>query len=457
MTLRFCVAALLALTGFTAAALDGPGMRPNIIFIMADDLGYADVGCYGQEKIQTPHIDRLAVEGTRFTQVYAGNSVCAPSRCSLLTGMHNGHNRLRDNIPHGVFLQPDDVTVAEVLKKAGYATAAIGKWSLGNPGTWGVANYQGFDTFFGHLNQDQAHFYYPDYLWDNDQIMLLPHNRGAKTGTYTHDLFTELALSFIDDNQKRPFFLYLPYTIPHWSDYPRDTPESQIVPSDAPYTNKDWPQVEKNYAAMVTRMDRDVGRISALVKELGLDSNTLIFFTSDNGPCDSHSHDTEFFNSNGPFQGVKREFYEGGIRVPMIARWPGKVPAGRTSDQVWTFWDVMPTLAELAGLPAPKDIDGISMLPAILGQKQPESHEYLYWDYGHCREVYQQAIRMDHWKGIRLGQNAPIALYDLNTDPGETKDLAAAHPDIVKQIDAHMKAAVIPSPDYPVGELYVRK
>ncbi len=457
MIQRLCIAALFVIATAVQAAPDGPGMRPNIIFIMADDLGYADVGCYGQTKIQTPHIDRLATEGIRFTQVYAGSSVCAPSRCSLLTGMHNGHNRLRDNIPHGVFLQPDDVTIAEVLKKAGYATAAIGKWSLGNPGTWGVANYQGFDTFFGHLNQDQAHFYYPDYLWDNDKIMLLPHNRGAKTGTYTHDLFTERALSFIEDNRKRPFFLYLPYTIPHWSDYPQDTPESQIVPSDAPYTDKDWPQTEKNYAAMVTRMDRDVGRIMERLQTLGLDSNTLVFFTSDNGPCVTDSHDPDFFNSNGPFHGYKRDLLEGGLRVPMIARWPGKVPAGKTSDQVWTFWDVMPTLAELAGLPAPKDIDGISMLPAILGQEQPESHDYLYWDYGHCRKVYQQAIRMDHWKGIRLGQNAPIALYDLNTDPGETKDLAAAHPDVVKQIDAHMKAAVTPSPDYPVGVLYKRK
>ena len=435
----------------------GPGMRPNIIFIMADDLGYADVGCYGQTEIQTPHIDSLAAEGTRFTQVYAGSSVCAPSRSSLMTGMHNGHNRLRDNVPHGVFLRPDDVTVAEHLKKAGYATAAIGKWSLGNPGTWGVARYQGFDRFFGHLDQDQAHFYYPDYIWDNDHIKLLPKNRAGKTNTYTHDLFTEEALNFIEAQKNGPFFLYLPYTIPHWSDYPQDTPESQIVPSDAPYTEKDWPQTEKNYAAMVTRMDRDVGRIVALVKDLGLDSNTLIFFTSDNGPCKTDSHDPEFFDSNGVFNGYKRDMGEGGLRVPMIARWPDKVPAGKTSDQVWAFWDVLPTFADLAGLPVPKDIDGISMRPAILGEEQSETHDYLYWDYGHCRAVYQQALRMDDWKAIRIGKNAPLALYDLNTDPGETKDVAKAHPEVVKQMEAQMKAAVTPSPDYPVGELYVRK
>jgi arylsulfatase A-like enzyme len=229
------------------------------------------------------------------------------------------------------------------------------------------------------------------------------------------------------------------------------------VPSDAPYTDKDWPQTEKNYAAMVTRMDSDVGRIAALVKELGLDSNTLIIFTSDNGPCKTVSHDPEFFDSNGPFNGYKRDLLEGGIRVPLVARWPGKVPAGATSDQVWTFWDVLPTFAEIAGLPEPKDIDGISMLPTLLGKEQPESHDYLYWDYGHCREVYQQALRMDDWKGIRVGQNAPIALYDLNTDPGETRDVAQAHPDVVNQIEAHMKAAVTPSPDYPVGELYTMK
>ena len=447
----------LALCDLTMAAPTGPGMRPNIIFIMADDLGYADVGCFGQTKIQTPHIDQLAVEGTRFTQVYAGSSVCAPSRCSLMTGMHNGHNRLRDNIPHGVFLQPDDVTVAEVLKQAGYTTAAIGKWSLGNPGSWGVANYQGFDEFYGHLNQDQAHFYYPDYLWHNDQVELLPLNRGAQTGSYTHDLFTEHALKFIGDNKSRPFFLYLPYTIPHWSDYPQDTPESQIVPSDEPYTNTDWPQTEKNYAAMVTRMDRDVGRIVALVKELGLDSNTLIVFTSDNGPCKTDSHDPDFFDSNGPFNGYKRDLLEGGTRVPLIARWPGKVPAGKTSDQVWAFWDVMPTLAELAGLPAPEGIDGISMLSALLGQPQGKQHDYLYWDYGHCRNVYMQAVRMGDWKAVRIGQDTPIALYDLRTDPGETTDVAAMHGDVVKQLEACMIDAVSPSPDYPVGELYVRK
>ena len=455
--LALCLALLASPMALAAAPTDGPGARPNIIFIMADDLGYADVGCYGQEMIQTPRIDQMASEGMRFTQFYAGSSVCAPSRSSLMTGMHNGHNRVRDNIPHYVFLRPDDITVAEVLKQAGYTTMAIGKWSLGNPGTWGAAHLQGFDQFFGHLDQDQAHFYYPDYLNENDGIKLLFGNRGEKRNEYTHDLFTERALQFIADNKDNPFFLYLPYTIPHWSDFPRDTPESQIVPSDEPYSDRDWPQTEKNFAAMITRMDRDVGRILDRLKALGLDSNTLVIFTSDNGPDPTESHEIEFFDSNGIFRGHKRDMYEGGIRVPMIARWPGQVPTGTTSESLFALWDVMPTLAEVATLPVPEGIDGISFLPTLLGKEQTAHHDYLYWDYGHCREVYMQSVRTGNWKGLRIGQDTPIALYDLAKDPGETTDLAKAHPDVVKKIERYMIEAVTPSPDYPVGEIYVRK
>ncbi len=431
--------------------------RPNIIFIMADDLGYGDIGCYGQKEIQTPNIDRLAAEGTRFTQCYSGSTVCAPSRCCLMTGMHGGHARIRDNIPHEIFLRPDDVTVAEVLKQAGYASGAIGKWSLGEPGSWGIANYQGFDYFYGHLNQDQAHFYYPDYLWENDKVKLLFGNRGGKRKEYTHDLFTEHAVHFIEEHADDPFFLYLPYTIPHWSDYPKDSPLSQMVPSDEPYSDRDWPQTEKNYAAMITRLDRDVGRIVDLVKELGLDENTLIIFTSDNGPCETKSHDPNFFNSTGPFRGFKRDLNEGGIRVPMIARWPGKIPAGRTSDQIMAFWDVMPTLAEVAGLPVPNAIDGISMLPALLGLEQTEQHTYLYWDYGHQRETYMQALRWGDWKALRVGADAPLELYDVVKDPGERNDVAEQHPDVVAKIDAYMREAYVPSDDYKLGETYVRK
>lgn len=441
---------LAALSSISTWAESGTAARPNIIFILADDLGYADLGCYGQEQILTPNLDRMATEGTRFTQCYSGSPVCAPSRCCLTTGLHNGHGRVRDNIPHGVFLRPDDLTVAEVLKQAGYRTGAIGKWSLGNPGSWGVANNQGFDYFYGHLDQDQAHFYYPDYLWENDQIVHLRGNRGGKTGEYTHDLFTEKALGFIQENRGHPFFLYLAYTLPHWSDYDDDSPESLIVPSDAPYTDREWPQVEKNYAAMVTRMDADVGRILEELKNQGIDGSTIVFFTSDNGPSAERIHSPDFFDSNGMFRGVKRDLYEGGIRVPMITRWPGQIPSGRTSDRVWAFWDVLPTLANLAGLPTVPNTDGVSVLPTLLGHEQAQQHDSLYWDYGHTRGSFSQAARVQDWKGIRNGPAASIELYNLGTDPGESEDIASAHPDVVARIEEVFRTSFVPSDDYPV-------
>jgi arylsulfatase A-like enzyme len=443
-------AGLAMLSSPAAVAAESAAPKPNIILILADDLGYGDLGCYGQMQIETPHLDRLAAEGTRFTQCYSGSPVCAPSRCCLMTGMHNGHGRIRDNLPHEIWLRPDDRTVAEVLKQAGYHTGAIGKWSLGNPGSWGVANYQGFDYFYGHLDQDQAHFYYPDYLWENDRIVHLEGNRGGKRGDYTNDLFTEKALGFVREHREDPFFLYLAYTWPHWSDYERNSPDSLPVPTDAPYTDRAWPQIEKNYAAMVTRMDEHVGRLADLVKELGLDSNTLILFTSDNGPSAEGSHSVDFFDSNGPFRGVKRELYEGAIRVPMIARWPGRVPAGRTSEQVWAFWDVLPTLAELAGLPPVSGVDGISMAPALTGGEQAQQHEYLYWDYAHVRGTFSQALRTGNWKGIRNGPGARLELYDVVQDPGETTDLAERHPAVVARIEALIEQAYTPSPDYPI-------
>jgi len=428
---------------------NGPGNRPNIIFIMADDLGIGDLGCYGQNEILTPEIDKMSEEGVSFMQVYAGSTVCAPSRCSLMTGMHNGNNRIRDNIPHGVFLQPDDVTVAEILKQAGYKTGAIGKWSLGNPGSWGVANFQGFDYFYGHLNQDQAHFYYPDYLWKNDSLELLFGNRGCKREEYTHNLFTKNALRFIKENHQKPFFLYLSYTLPHFSDYDPNTPESQIVPSDEPYTDKDWPQVEKNYAAMVTMIDTDVGKVMDLLKKLGIDSNTIVFFTSDNGPCRRTIHDPEFFESNGIYRGYKRDMYEGGIRIPMIVRWPGKIPAGEVSDKVWAFWDFLPTAADIAGIPFENKTDGISVLPTLLGEEQ-KLHDYLYWDYGHVRDDFMQAARWDNWKGIRYNKTGKIEIFNLEKDPGEENNIASKNPKLVKKFEEILKEAYTPSDDFPV-------
>jgi arylsulfatase A-like enzyme len=450
----------LRMLGAGAAALAMPRrlkaggaskQSPNILFIMADDLGYGDLGCYGQQKIQTPNIDQLAVEGMRFTQAYAGSTVCAPSRCSLMTGMHNGHNRIRDNEPHRIWLRPDDLTVAEVLKQAGYETGGIGKWSLGNPGSWGIPNYQGFDYWYGHLNQDQAHYYYPHYLWENDKVVQL-RNRGGKNKYYTHDLFTKKALSFIEANREDPFFLYLAYTIPHFSDYPGSSPDRYIVPSDEPYTNQDWPQMAKNYAAMVTRMDKDVGRIMELLKQLGIDENTLVIFTSDNGPLTRGPIPNEFFDSNGNLRGGKRDVYEGGIRVPFIARWPGKIAAGQINDHVCAFWDFLPTAAELAGLPIPKEIDGISILPTLLGRPQTK-HDYLYWDYGHIRKRYMQAVRTGDWKVVRVGAKAPLELYDLKQDPGETQNVASQHPRIVARIEQTIKTARTDSEDYPIGDM----
>lgn len=425
-------------------------VSPNILFILADDLGYGDLGCYGQRQMLTPNVDRLAAQGTRFTQVYSGSPVCAPSRCCLMTGMHSGHAQIRDNIPHGIFLRRQDVTIAEILKTAGYRTGAIGKWGLGIHGSEGKPNDQGFDEFYGHQDQDQAHFYYPDHLWDNDRVVLLPGNRGERKQQYTQDLFTERALDFIRCHENRPFFLYLAYTLPHWSDYPLKSDESQIVPSDAPYTDRHWPQVEKNYAAMVTMLDRDVGRLLSLLDELQIAKDTLVFFTSDNGPSAEAKHRPAFFQSTAGLRGSKRDVYEGGIRVPMIARWPERIRAGHVSDHPWAFWDVLPTLAEIAGTTVPHAIDGHSVLSALRG-KPATPHEFLYWDYGHTRGHYKQAVRLGHWKGVRNAADRPIELYDLSHDSGESRDIAPQYPDVVDRIRKIMSSAPTPHPGYPIG------
>ena len=461
MILRLTVLFLFCFI-FPSPALPQAASRPNVIFIMADDLGYGDLGCYGQEKIRTPHIDRLAAEGMRFTQAYAGSSVCAPSRSSLMTGLHNGHNRVRDNLPHGVYLRPDDFTLAELFKQAGYATGGVGKWGLGVPGSWGLPNQQGFDYWYGHINQDQAHFYYPDYLWENDQLVLLQEmvmvnevgklkgNRGGENRFYTHDLFTQKALHFIEEHREDPFFLYLSYTIPHFSDYPKDSPEHFIVPSDEPYTDEDWPQIAKNYAAMISRMDGDVGKIMSLLKELGVDENTLVIFTSDNGPYTGVPTPIEFFNSNGPFKGGKRDLYEGGIRVPFIARWKKSIPAGAVNDKMIAFWDMLPSFADIIGHPAELKTDGLSIFPALKGQKGKE-HDFLYWDYGHVRPTFKQAIRHENYKGISITSESQrsFELYDLEEDPGEEKNIAEKLPEVVAGLRRMMEKAYVPNDDYP--------
>lgn len=417
--------------------------KPNIIFIMADDLGYGDLGCYGQKRIRTPALDRMAAEGVRFTQAYAGSTVCAPSRCVLMTGLDTGHCHVRGNAL--VPLRPEDVTVAEVLKAAGYATALVGKWGLGEPGTTGVPNKKGFDYFYGYLNQQHAHNYYPDYLWKNEEKVPLPNEVAKGVATkrvaYSADLISQEALAFIERSKDKPFFLYYSPTIPHANN--EAGKDGMEVPSDEPYTGESWPQVEKNFAAMVTRLDADVGRILALLARLGIDQNTIVFFTSDNGPHKEGGHDAAFFESSGAVRGTKRDLYEGGIRVPMMVRWPGRIQPAATSDAAWAFWDFLPTAAEIAGAKCPGGLDGVSVLPAILGRPW-KGHEYLYWEF--YEGGFKQALRLGDWKAVRKGVQGKVELYSLRDDLRETKDVAGQNPDVVKRAEEVMAAARVDSP-----------
>jgi arylsulfatase len=421
--------------------------KPNIVYILADDLGYAEVGCYGQKKIKTPNIDKLAADGMKFTQHYSGNPVCAPSRCALMTGLHTGHTQVRGNKQVGGDegwvlgstvggqwpIKADTVTVAKILTKAGYTTGAFGKWGLGRVGTTGDPNKQGFDHFYGYICQRQAHTFYPNHLWRDGEIEWIEANKDGKEQVYSHDLIAAEALKFIKAYKDRPFFLYVPFTIPHMALH---VPEDSLAEyrgkwPDPPYTgDKGYfphPNPRACYAGMVTRMDRDVGRIMALLKELGLDDNTLVIFTSDNGPTFNGGSDSVFFESAKPLRGLKGSVYEGGIRVPYIARWPGRIKAGSTSNHISAFWDFLPTCCELIGEDPPKDIDGISMLPTLFGRDQQQrKHDYLYWELRG-----QQAIRMGKWKALRLKPGRKIELYDLDSDIAESKDLTDEHPEIV--------------------------
>ncbi|MFO0965802.1 MAG: arylsulfatase [Gemmataceae bacterium] len=438
----------VAVAGVAPGASAEPARKPNIVFILADDLGYGDLGCYGQKKIKTPNLDRLAKNGMRFTQAYAGSTVCAPSRCSLMTGKHTGHATVRGNalIP----LRADEVTVAAILQRAGYATALIGKWGLGEPGSSGVPTRQGFDYFFGYLNQRHAHNYYPDHLWRNEEKVPIEGNvveKGVavKRAQYSHDLFTGEALRFLDKNKEKPFFLYLAYTIPHANNEAGKL--GMEVPSDEPYSKEPWPQPQRNHAAMITRLDRDVGRLLEKLRELGLENDTIVFFTSDNGPHREGGGDPTFFNSSGPLRGIKRSLHEGGVRVPMIVRWPGKVAAGATSDHVWAFWDFLPTAAELAGADTPKDSDGVSVVPTLLGKGKQRLHEFLYWEFH--EGGFQEAVRMGDWKAVRPKLGAALELYDLARDLGEEKNVAASHPDVIARIETLLRTARTESADWP--------
>ena len=440
--------------GADTSSSDGAGDKPNIIYIMADDLGYGDLGCYGQKRIKTPCIDKMAAEGMRFTDHYAGSTVCAPSRCVLMTGLHAGHAAVRNNEevkPMGQKPLPaGTATVARLLQQAGYATALIGKWGLGGPGSTGEPNKQGFDYFYGYLCQRHAHNYYPEFIFRNTERVPLVGNKVAKPredgagmaserAQYVPDLCEKEALEFIEQNKDRPFFLYYATTIPHANNEAGS--KGMEVPSLGEYADLDWPEPQKGHAAMISRLDAQVGGLLAKLKELGLDKKTIVLFTSDNGPHREGGANPDFNDSNGPLRGQKRDLYEGGIRVPMIARWPGKVRPGATTSLISAFWDFLPTACDLVGAKVPTGIDGISCLPTLLGRGEQKKHEYLYWEYYGLR-----AVRMGKWKAVGYPQGKNFKLYDLQTDLGETKNVAADHPDVVKQMQKCMKAACTVSP-----------
>ena len=447
---------------FAARAAD----RPNLIWIMADDLGYGEVGCYGQRLIQTPRLDRMAAEGMRFTQFYAGSTVCAPSRCVLMTGKHLGHCSVRGNgTGPEQALKPGDVTVAEALKKAGYASALIGKWGLGDMRSGcrtGLPQRQGFDYFFGYLNQVHAHNYYPVFLWRNDLQVGLPNvvktarreyggflgGAATKRVAYSHDLFAREALDWIRAHKEEPFFLYLSLTIPHANNEGSALfGNGSEVPDFGPYANKDWPDPDKGHAAMITRMDRDVGRLLDLLRELGLAQRTLVIFTSDNGPHNEARHNIKRFRPSGPLRGIKRDLYEGGIRVPTIAWQPGTVPAGAVSDCVGYFGDLMATACELAGVAPPSGLDSVSLVPALTGHPERQApHEYLYWEF--YERGGARAIRWKNWKAVRPKWHAPLELYDLSRDIGERHNLAAERPELAARLAEMMERAHVDSPEW---------
>lgn len=452
---------------------------PNIIFILADDLGIGDLGCYGQKVIKTPNLDKLAAEGMIFSNHYSGSTVCAPSRSVLMTGQHTGHTSIRDNKGGEVKgsegqtpMSESSVTIAEVLKKQGYVTGAFGKWGLGFISTTGDPNKQGFDEFFGYNCQAVAHRFYPEYLWHNDKKVYLPGNDWQHTVTYSGDIIHGKAIEFIERNADKPFFLFYPSTIPHaelivpndeifkrHSGKYKETPFTiELAKKGAAYgpdfdVMKYCPQDQPKaaYASMVERLDMHVGEVVAKLKQLGLDKNTLIFFASDNGIHQEGGIDPEDFNSNGIYRGHKRDMYEGGIKTPMIANWPSKIKAGSKTNHISAFWDILPTVAEVASAKAPDNVDGISMLPTLLAKGKQKNHDNLYWEF-HAMNG-KQAVRKGNWKAIRLNvltkSKSVTELYDLEKDPSETTNIAQQFPEKVKELEKlmdknHLESTVFP-------------
>jgi arylsulfatase A-like enzyme len=440
-----------------------PTEKPNIVFIMADDLGIGDIGSYGQQKILTPNIDCLANEGMKFTQFYAGSTVCAPSRASLMTGQHTGRTYIRGNGEYPLMEQ--DVIIPQLLKNVGYTTGMYGKWGLGLENTAGVPQSKGWDHFLGHLHHVAAHFQQPATVWQLDGDDRLEET-SLPEGSYANEVFTEKALDFLEDNSQidKPFFMYLSFTIPHaellvpeqyMQHYLNEDGTSKFVPEKSHPDGRHYgpqPYPKAAYAALVTSIDDYVGQVMKKLQELGLDENTIVFFTSDNGTHvegGRRMKDVEFFRSSGPYRGVKRDMYEGGIRMPFLARWPGRIKAGTENDFLGAFWDMMPTMADLAGVTElPDNIDGISFAPTLFGRKAEKTHDYLYWEF--YEGGGKQAVRKDNWKAVRLNvnkdRNAPIELYNLHADPGEQNDIASQHPEVVEELNNILNEAHTESP-----------
>lgn len=491
MLRRNLLFALLALAINSLDALQGFGQtarQPNIIFILADDLGYGDLGCYGQQKIKTPSLDKMAAEGMRFTDFYAGNTVCAPSRSVLMTGQHMGHTHVRGNASGPDMsmqsLRDEDVTVAEMLKSAGYSTALCGKWGLGDEaegGSTGLPLRQGFDEFYGYLNQVHAHNYYPEFLWRNatqeklrNVVQRNDRSYGGFTGgwatqrvDYSHDLVAAEALNVIrrlggeqgrntPQTETKPFFLYLAFTIPHANnEATKALGDGQEVPDYGRYAQmEDWTKPDQGQAAMISRMDADVGRILDLLDELNIAENTVVMFSSDNGPHNEGGHNTDLFDPNGPLLGMKRDLYEGGIRVPMIVRWKGTTLPGTTSNHIGYFGDLMATAADLANTSCPEQCDSVSFVPTLVGASERQrKHEYLYWEF--YEQGGKQAVRSEEWKAIRMPWGTgEMQLFDLSQDLGEQHNVASDHPDIVRRMADIMHAAHVPHPSWqPRGQL----
>ncbi|NNJ70986.1 MAG: arylsulfatase [Kiritimatiellales bacterium] len=442
--------------------------KPNVIYILADDLGYGDLSCYGQTHFQTPNIDALATQGMKFTQHYSGSTVCAPSRCVLLTGLHSGHAPIRGNgavEPEGQGPMPADTfTVAHLFKNAGYATGLFGKWGLGAPGTGSEPLDMGFDRFYGYNCQRQAHHYYPYFLSDDRGREIQWGNFGLEQGEYAPDKIQDQTLEFIEANKDQPFFIYYALVQPHAEMFAPEEymekyrgkflPESSYEGTDGgpnfrKYAYGSQPEAHAAFAAMVDVMDDDIGDLVAKLEELGIADNTLIMFTSDNGPHQEGGHDPAYFNSTGSGRGFKRDLYEGGVHVPMIAWWPGKVPAGVETDHLSAFWDILPTMAELTGQPVPANTDGVSFLPTLLAEKGQADHDYLYWEFHEKKG--RVALRQGNWKAVRYNvatdPDSLLELYDLSTDPKEASNVAGKYPEVVAKMDALIKGARTESPE----------